>query len=145
MAMSVDPDLSRRAFDRAREIAQANDYATVHGEGLSRDRALAVIGMSPAPGDPIVREARIEAYLSLGQEAEARKALEELVACCSHNGAWQIAFAYDYLGDRDRAFEWIDRARVQMDDGIRALRNARRFRDDPRTAEILRKMNLPAD
>jgi hypothetical protein len=87
----------------------------------------------------------IEAHRVLGQQVEARKALDELIACCAHNGAWQIALAHASLGDRDRAFEWLDRARVQLDSGIRVLKRAQRFQGDRRTAAILRKMNLPVD
>jgi hypothetical protein len=47
--------------------------------------------------------------------------------------------------DRDRAFGWLDRARVQMDYGIRVLKRQQRFKGDSRTAAILEKMNLPVE
>jgi serine/threonine protein kinase len=94
----------------------------------------------------VVRPGRVtEEEGKVSREAEARAALDELIACCSHNGAWQIALAYDNAKDRDKAFEWLERARSNMDGGIRNLKGSPRFKGDPRTAEILRKMNLPVD
>jgi hypothetical protein len=77
--------------------------------------------------------------------AEARREMDQLIACCSFTGAWQIAYTYEAAGDRDKAFEWLEHARVNLDGGIRFLKLARRYEGDPRTATILRKMNLPVD
>ena len=137
-------DRKRRAFDRAREINPDNAYSTISGGTMRREQAAAIVKRKPGH-DSVEYVSLIEAHLVLGQQAEAHQALDGLIACCSHNGAWQIAAAYDLLGDRDRAFEWLDRARVQMDTGVRFLRCARAYRGDPRTKAILKKMNLSAD
>jgi hypothetical protein len=81
----------------------------------------------------------------LGREGEARTALAEFIACCSFMHAWGIALTFDNAGERDKAFEWLERARVNMDGGIRNLKQSPRFKGDPRTSAILRKMNLPVD
>jgi TolB-like protein/Flp pilus assembly protein TadD len=144
LAWFASGDRKRQAFDRSREIAPGNYFSSIPGGPVSREQALAITRGRPER-DPIGRLSLIEAYRVLGQQAEARKALDELVACCAHNAAWQIALAHDSLGDRDRAFEWLDRARVQLDSGIRVLKRAQRFQGDRRTAAILKKMNLPVD
>jgi len=137
-------DQKLRAFDRAREIEPNNYYSSILGGPMSHEQALAVTERKPGT-DSNEHLVLIDAHLALGHQAEARKALDGLVACCSHNGAWQIALAYDALGDRNRAFDWYDRARVQMDSGIRVLKSVQRLQGDPRTAAILKKMNLPVD
>jgi len=47
------------------------------------------------------------------QESDA--ALAELTAKDSETAAYQIAEAYAYRGDKDHAFEWLERARRQRD------------------------------
>src|SRR5438874_4257167 len=44
---------------------------------------------------------------------ESDAALEELIAIASETGAYQIAEIYGYRNDKDRAFEWLERARRQ--------------------------------
>ena len=142
--LAGDRELGAAAHARALEINPRNDWRELVGAG-SKEWAEAVLRETVGPQDPVIHYARVQALRILGREAEARTALDELIACCSHNGAWQIALTYDNAGERDKAFEWLERARVNMDGGIRNLKGSRRFRGDPRTAEILRKMNLPAD
>jgi TolB-like protein/class 3 adenylate cyclase len=54
------------------------------------------------------------------QESDA--ALAELTANDSETAAYQIAQVYAYRGDKDRAFEWLERARRQRDPGLAFLR-----------------------
>jgi len=119
-----------------------NDWRTLVGEG-SKEWAEAVLREPVEPLDAVIRFHRVKALRALGREAEARTALDERIACCSFSGAWQVALAHDNARERDQAFEWLERARVNMDRGIRYLKLAPRFKGDPRTAEILRKLNLP--
>ena len=104
-----------------------------------------MLRVAPGPLDVVLRYHKCDVLRRRGRIAEARGMVEEMIACCAVGGAWQIALAHDNLGDRDGAFEWLERAHVQMDEGIRNLKRARRFRGDPRTAVILRRMNLSAD
>ncbi len=53
---------------------------------------------------------------------ESDAALEELIAIASETGAYQIAEIYGYRNDKDRAFEWLERARRQRDAGLPGLR-----------------------
>ncbi len=60
---------------------------------------------------------------------------------CTH----EIAIVYGELGDLDRAFEYLDRAYAE-DPGtltyMRADPSADSLKDDPRFAELMRKMGL---
>ncbi|TMA31672.1 MAG: tetratricopeptide repeat protein, partial [Deltaproteobacteria bacterium] len=83
---------------------------------------------------------------SLGHARESDAALDELVRKHSHDAAYQIATVHAWRGDKDRAFEWLERARVQHDGGIALIKvdaAMRSLRDDPRYLELLAKLNLP--
>jgi len=79
---------------------------------------------------------------------ESDAALAELIANTSETGAYQIAEAYGYRNDKDRAFEWLERARRQRDAGLPGLRKDSllpNLHDDPRWDAFLRKMGLADD
>jgi len=142
--LAGDRELGAAAHARAREINPRNDWRNLVAKG-SKEWAEAVLREPVGPLDTLIRTDRVVAFRFLGREAEARAAMEELIACCSFTGAWQIAYTYENAGDRDKAFEWLERARVYMDGGIRNLKLSPRYKGDPRTAAILKKMNLPVD
>ena len=80
--------------------------------------------------------------------AESDAALAELIAIASETGAYQIAEVYAYRNDKDRAFEWLERARRQRDAGLPTLRADTllpKLHDDPRWDAFLRKMGLADD
>jgi serine/threonine-protein kinase len=59
--------------------------------------------------------------------------------------AYDMACLYANLGDRDKAFEWLERAYRERSAGIAALKVDLPFdnlRDDPRFAELLRRVGL---
>ena len=79
---------------------------------------------------------------------ESDAALEELIAIASETGAYQIAEIYGYRNDKDRAFEWLERARQQHDAGLPGLRADTllpNLHDDPRWDAFLRTMGLADD
>jgi len=80
--------------------------------------------------------------------AESDAALAELIAIASETGAYQIAEVYGYRNDKDRAFEWLERARRQRDAGLPGLRPDTllpNLHDDPRWNAFLRKVGLADD
>jgi serine/threonine-protein kinase len=84
----------------------------------------------------------------LGQQRESQQALDELIADFQHSSAYQIAEVYAWRGDRDRAFEWLERAYVGRDAGMTSVKPdvfLRKVRSDPRYPALLKKMNLPLD
>src|SRR5437660_8337701 len=80
------------------------------------------------------------------QESDA--ALNELIKNDAETAAYQIAEAYAYRGDKDHAFEWLERARRQRDPGLAGLRRdplVPNLRDDPRWNVFLHTMGLADD
>ena len=80
------------------------------------------------------------------QESDA--ALTELIKNEADLAAFQIAEGYAYRGDKDKAFEWLERARGQRDPGLGTLRKdplLENLRNDPRWDAFLRKMGLADD
>ena len=79
---------------------------------------------------------------------ESDAALDQLIKDSAETAAYQIAGVYGYRGDKDRAFEWLERARRQRDAGLPGLRTdpyLANLRDDPRWDTFLRKMGLADD
>ena len=79
---------------------------------------------------------------------ESDAALAELIAKVSETGAYQIAEAYAYRNDKDKAFEWLERARRQRDAGLPGLRPDTllpNLHGDPRWDAFLRTMGLADD
>ena len=79
---------------------------------------------------------------------ESDAALAELIAKTGETAAYQIAEAYGYRNDKDKAFEWLERARRQRDAGMPGLRTdmlLKNLHDDPRWDAFLRTMGLADD
>ncbi len=79
---------------------------------------------------------------------ESDAALAELIKNDAETAAYQIAEAYAYRGDKDHAFEWLERARRQRDPGLAGLRRdplLPNLRDDPRWNAFLHTMDLADD
>ena len=86
-------------------------------------------------------------YAVSGDSVHARKILDELMhpAPGSHVWANNVASVYAGLNDKDRAFEWLNKA--LLDDHSGAVINVdppfQNLRDDPRYKDLRRRMNLP--
>ena len=80
------------------------------------------------------------------QESDA--ALNDLIKNDAETAAYQIADAYAYRGDKDKAFEWLARARQQRDPGLGFLRSdplLENLHDDPRWNALLHSVGLGDD
>ncbi len=86
-------------------------------------------------------------YALQGNFVEADKALTQLVDNLQHRAAVQIAMNYAARKDRDRAFEWLERAYEQRDSGLAFLKTNWVYESlyaDPRWPALLRKMGFGA-
>ena len=86
------------------------------------------------------------AYHSLGRQPASDAALKELIASHPNESAYQIASAYAYRGEADKALDWLDRGYQQHDSGMPYLKSEGLFkglRQNPRYIELLKKMALP--
>ena len=83
---------------------------------------------------------------SLGHARESQKALDELIADYAQDSAFQIADVYAWRGEKDKAFQWLDRAYEQHDGGLSDFAFdplLASLRDDPRFAALARRIGLP--
>ncbi len=85
-------------------------------------------------------------YQALQRSKDADAALIRLEA--ENTGRWPFGFAVAYAarGQKDRAFEWLDRAYAIKDPSLWAIKGHPYFKSlegDPRYKAFLEKMNLP--
>ncbi len=83
---------------------------------------------------------------TLGHAKESQQALDELVAKHAQDSAFEIAEAFAWRGEKDKAFEWLERAYQQHDGGLAELKAdalLNSLHGDPRFKALLRKMKLP--
>jgi tetratricopeptide (TPR) repeat protein len=86
------------------------------------------------------------AYHALGQRQEADAALARLEKEHGDDLAMYVAEVYAFRGDKDRAFEWLERAHAQRDPTLFFIKQEillAPLEDDSRYRAFLRKMNLP--
>ena len=80
-----------------------------------------------------------------GRRAESDAAVQELIAKYQDDCAYQVAEVYCARGEADLAFDWLERAYVQLDNGLTEMKIRPLFRSlhaDPRWSAFLRKMGL---
>jgi TolB-like protein/Flp pilus assembly protein TadD len=83
---------------------------------------------------------------SLGHPMESQRALDELIAKHASDGAYQVAEALAWRGEKEKAFEWLERAYQQRDGGLSEVKVdllLDRLHGDPRFKALLKKMNFP--
>jgi tetratricopeptide (TPR) repeat protein len=146
---SGDLATARSASARALEIAPEQAYAANHmvvADLLDHQPARALARLEKSREEVFRLQGTAMAQHDLGRAAESQSALDELMAKHADSQAFQIAQVYAWRGDRDRAFEWLERGYRQHDGGLAFLKCdplLRNIRGDPRYATLLRKMNLP--
>jgi TolB-like protein len=152
------------ALATTRQFAQARDeYARVVELNPSAPWAHAGLGLAYLLQNKF-EEAATEAQADEGEWArllvvscarwgqkrvqESDAALNELIKNEAELAAYQIAEAYAYRGDKDKAFEWLERARRQRDPGLGNLRRdplLENLHADPRWNTFLHTMGLTDD
>jgi TolB-like protein len=140
---------ARKALQRALEINPGSVYAHWNLGLLELldghpDHALTVF---PESGAIAFHQAGLAmAQHSLKSDAQSKNALGVLTAKLGDRWAYQIAEVYAWLGERDAAFEWLQRAYTQHDGGLIQVKYDRllvSLRGDTRYRALLRQMNLP--
>lgn len=82
---------------------------------------------------------------ALGRDAESLAALRELIERDAAGSAFQVAEAYAFRGERDLAFEWLERAYAQRDPGVGMSKVSvllANLRSDPRWQTFLERVRL---
>jgi adenylate cyclase len=83
---------------------------------------------------------------SLGNRMASQQALDDLIAKRKDISAYEIAEVYAWRGEKDLAFDWLERAYNQRDGGIAVIAVdpfLAHVRGDRRWTALLRKLKLP--
>lgn len=139
----------REAIQRALEISPGSRYASFHlGETALLEgkpqEALRAFAGSIDSGYGLAGIAM--ARHSLGQDRDSLDALRQQIAKFAQGGAYQIAEAYAWRGEKDEAFHWLDRAYAQRDGGLAFIKCdplMANLQGDPRYGALLKKLGLP--
>jgi tetratricopeptide (TPR) repeat protein len=122
--------VDNRRFD---EAIATSEKAVVLSSRASRPSALGMLGMC---------------YGLAGRKVEANKMLDELLELNRRRYVTPVAVAWVYigLGDKDRAFAWLEKAYQERSYHMAYLKvipTADSLRSDPRFDDLLRRMALP--
>ena len=113
---------------------------------LLQGRPEEALALAEQEVEPFWREFGVlGALYVLGRTDEADARLAVLIEENQDDAAYQIAQLYGFRGDRDKVFEWLQRAYVQRDGGLPEMLldpYLRKFSDDPRWTELVRKVGL---
>jgi TolB-like protein/Tfp pilus assembly protein PilF/predicted Ser/Thr protein kinase len=100
-------------------------------------------------GDEDATAALAHAYASTGKRADAQMILHELLrqSGTKYVSAYMVATVYASLGDKDKAFEYLEKAYQERSSDLpyflRADLRLDSLRSDPRFQDLLRRMNFP--
>jgi serine/threonine-protein kinase len=140
---------ARRALERSLVITPTNGVAH-NGLGtldLLEERLQDALAEFQNNSDDVYRqagEAKVE--YSRGHEKESQRVLDALIAKHGENSPYAIAGVYAWRGDRDRAFEWLERSYTRRDSDISDIKRDPLLiglRGDPRYRALLKRLNLP--
>ncbi|HEX8148628.1 MAG TPA: tetratricopeptide repeat protein [Pyrinomonadaceae bacterium] len=132
--LELDPDFIQARFILGLVYVRQGRRAAAVAE-LRRARRLA------GGGDARVAAALVQAYALTGRKSEARRLLEELSAAGAEVAPSDMALVHASLGETERAYEWLARARdkartnpeaanmLKADPRLDPLRADPRFRD----------------
>jgi TolB-like protein/DNA-binding winged helix-turn-helix (wHTH) protein/Flp pilus assembly protein TadD len=143
---------ARPLYEKALVIAPSSWHARFNLGDLELlenrpEQALSEFQQTEDPSSRLAGEAKAE--YSLGHLDASRRALDELIADYGKTDMadWAVAKVYAWRGEKDKAFEWLERAYVHKDTGFTSLKidpDFRGLRSDARFTALLNKMNLPA-
>ncbi len=138
---------ARKAIEHGLEISPDSDVANYQlGKNylMQGNPSDALIAFQRSGGGYRMTGIAMAEY-SLGHDALSLQALEQEIGK-DHRAAYQIAEAYAWRGQKDKAFEWLDRAIALNDGGLSFLKSDPLMASlvtDPRYATLLKKMGLP--
>jgi TolB-like protein/tetratricopeptide (TPR) repeat protein len=139
---------ARRALARAQALNPDFDYGqrTKGVLDLLESRYEDALTAFQKDSDEVARQEGVALVeYSRGQQQKSQQALEALITKYAAIGAYQIAEVYAWQGDKDKAFQWLERAIRQRDMGLSwvtydPLLSA--LRSDSRYSAILRTLKL---
>jgi adenylate cyclase len=139
---------ARDAYQQLLRLNPAHPHANVDLaiiELLSSrpEQASALLQRPAAPGWRLMGTTLVE--YSLGHAQQSQQALDQTIHDTAQFAAYQIASLYAWRGQKDQAFQWLERAYTQHDGGLTEVKNdplLASLRTDPRYQAFLAKMKL---
>jgi serine/threonine-protein kinase len=160
LSLIITVDLGRmyylaRHYDEAKEairkaLEMEPNFAAAHIVlglvHLATGRAQEAVAAFRDQGD--LRDHLAQAYALAGNREEARRLLEQLEKESKERyvPATSMAVIYGRLGEKDRAFEWLEKSLEQRAWMAAQMKVEPRFdplRDDPRFHDLMRRIGLP--
>ncbi len=143
-AIEIDPSYPRLHFRLGNAYLYKSEYPLALGEFL---KAVRLTGGGNQYGDQYYEAALGYAYAMAGNAAEARKMLDNLVRRSEtrYVPAYGIAMIYAGLGDRDRVFEWLQKAYEDRSTSMAYLKVdpiLKDYRSDPRFAALAQRIGF---
>ncbi len=134
-----------------RQLALAPDGAEIHASialaALAQGRNTAALVEASREKDESARlVASAVALLRVGRKTEADAALSQLIGTYGESNPVTVAESLAVRGERDAAFEWLDRARKSDDSAIFQIKGDLwliPLHDDARWSRLVRELNLP--
>jgi tetratricopeptide (TPR) repeat protein len=142
---------ARKSLQRALELAPAHGMA-LRALGLNEladghpAEALAIFQRHPQQW--IQQSGIALAAHSLGNAAESQRALDRLIAEHGDTAQFHVAQVYAWRGERDLAFDWLERARERGASGVSMVKftpQLASLRSDPRFKALLAEIGLPPE
>jgi tetratricopeptide (TPR) repeat protein len=138
---------ARAALERAVALRPEDDHANYYdGLGwLLADEPGKAIAAFERSGSVFRLAGLAAAQYDAGNAAASDQALQTLVTRHAPIGAYQVAEAHAWRGEKDEAFAWLARAERQYDAGLAQLRfdpMMRKLHDDPRYLAWLARLHL---
>ena len=87
-------------------------------------------------------------YEALGRKKEVDKLLSDYIIKFSKGSAFWITEIYAIRGEKDKAFEWLEKSYIARDPGLTYLKGnplLKNLEGDPRYLTFMKKMKLPLD
>jgi serine/threonine-protein kinase len=140
---------ARPLYEKALAIAPNSDrarYSLGVLELLENRPAQALAAFRQTAAEELYLGGQAKAEYSLQHADVSQRFLEQLISKLGPKSSGMIAHVYAWRGEKQRAFEWAERAYVLRDPGITWLKidpDFRSLRADPRYEALLRRMNLP--
>jgi TolB-like protein/cytochrome c-type biogenesis protein CcmH/NrfG len=146
---SRDYQGARQAFGRELEIQPDDPFALDNLGNLqliTRAPADALATYRKISEEPLRDTGIAMAEHSLGNDQQSKQALDGAIAKGAQGFASQIADVFAWRNEKDKAFEWLERAHEQHDGGLAELNTdvlLASLHDDPRFKALRRQINLP--
>jgi tetratricopeptide (TPR) repeat protein len=140
------------ALEQAREWSEVEGSTQAHGFRalVFREKGMYEESLAEDRKEfPTCGGHRGNTYARAGKVREARECLREIRERVNKDrvGAYDMALVHAGLGEKDQAFEWLERAYEDRDQGIAFLKvdpPLDPLRSDPRFQDLLRRVRFPS-